>query len=244
MLEYRLCLLLQLWCLTSCICMLEYWLCLLLQLWCLTVMYLYVGVSTLSPSTIVMFDVMYLYVRVSSLPPSTIVMFDGHVFVCWSIVFVSFYNCDVWRSCICMLEYRICLLLQLWCLTVMYLYVRVSTLSPYTIVMFDGHVFVSWSIDFVSFYNCDVWRSCICMLEYRLCLLLQLWCLTSCICMLEYRLCLLIQLWCLTVMYLYVGVSSLSPSTIVMFDVMYLYVRVSSLSPSTIVMFDGHVFVC
>ena len=45
-------------------------------------MYLYVGVSTLLPSIIVMFDVMYLYVRVSSLLPSTIVMFDGHVFVC------------------------------------------------------------------------------------------------------------------------------------------------------------------
>ena len=45
-------------------------------------------------------------------------------------------------------------------------------------------------------------------------------------------------------MYLYVRVSSLSPSTIVMFDVMYLYVRVSSLAPSIIVMFDGHVFVC
>ena len=44
-------------------------------------------------------------------------------------------------------------------------------------------------------------------------------------------------------MYLYVIVSSLPPSTIVMFDVMYLYVRVSTLSPSTIVMFDGHVFV-
>jgi hypothetical protein len=116
-------------------------------------------------------------------------MFDGHVFVCWSIDFASFYNCDVWRSCICMLEYRLCLLLQLWCLTVMYLYVRVSSLSHSTIVMFDGHVFVSWSIDFASFYNCHVWRSCISMLEYRLCLL--------------------IQLWCLTVRYLYVGVSSL-----------------------------------
>jgi hypothetical protein len=202
---------------------------------------------------------MYLYVRVSTLPPSTIVMFDGHVFVCWSIDFASFYNCDVWRSRICMLEYRLCLLLQLWCLTVMYLYVRVSTLPPSTIVMFDGHVFVCWSIVFDSLYNCDIWRSCICMLEYRLCLLLQLWCLTvmylydrvstlspstivmidshvfvclsivfdslyncdiwrSCICMLEYRLCLLPQLWCLTVMYLYVGVSSLSSSTIVMFD--------------------------
>ena len=45
-------------------------------------MYLYVRVSTLPPSTIVMFDVMYLYVRVSSLPSSTIMMFDGHVFVC------------------------------------------------------------------------------------------------------------------------------------------------------------------
>ena len=184
MLEYRLYLLLQLWCLTSCICMLEYRLCLLLQLWCLTVM--------------------YLYVRVSSLPPSTILMFDGHIFVCWSIDFASFYNCDVWRSCICMLEYRLCLLLQLWCLTVMYLYVRVSSLSPSTIVMFDGHVFVCWSIVFVFFYNCDVWRSYICMLEYRPCLLPQLWCLT----------------------------------------VMYLYVRVSTLSPSTIVMFDGQVFVC
>jgi hypothetical protein len=202
---------------------------------------------------------MYLYVRVSTLPPSTIVMFDGHVFVCWSIDFASFYNCDVWRSRICMLEYRLCLLLQLWCLTVMYLYVRVSTLPPSTIVMFDGHVFVCWSIVFDSLYNCDIWRSCICMLEYRLCLLLQLWCLTvmylydrvstlspstivmfdshvfvclsivfdslyncdiwrSCICKLEYRLCLLPQLWCLTVMYLYVGVSSLSSSTIVMFD--------------------------
>jgi hypothetical protein len=147
---------------------------------------------------------MYLYVRVSTLPPSTIVMFDGHVFVCWSIDFASFYNCDVWRSCICMLEYRLCLLLQLWCLTVMYLYVGVSSLSPSIIVMFDGHVFVCWSIVFISFYNCDVWRSCICMLEYRLCLLLQLWCLT----------------------------------------VMYLYVGVSTLPPSIIVMFDGHVFVC
>ena len=165
--------------------MLEYRLCLPLQLWCLTVM--------------------YLYVRVSSLSPSTILMFDGHVFVCWSIVFVSLYNCDIWRWCICMLEYRLCLLLQLWCLTVMYLYVRVSSsLSASTIVMFDGHIFVCWSIVFASFHNCDVWRSCICMLEYRLCLLLQLWCLT----------------------------------------VMYLYVRVSTLSPSTIVMFDGHVFVC
>jgi hypothetical protein len=38
---------------------------------------------------------MYLYVRVSTLPPSTIVMFDGHVFVCWSIVFDSLYNCDI-----------------------------------------------------------------------------------------------------------------------------------------------------
>jgi hypothetical protein len=102
--------------------MMEYRLCLLLQLWCLTVMYLYDGVS--------------------SLPTSTIVMFDGHVFVWWSIVFVSFYNCDVWRSCICMLEYRLWLLLQLWCLTVMYLYVRVSSLPSSTIVMFDGHVFV------------------------------------------------------------------------------------------------------
>jgi predicted neutral ceramidase superfamily lipid hydrolase len=101
---------------------------------------------------------------VKTLPPSTIVMFDGHVFVCWSIDFVSFYNCDVWRSCMCMLEYRLCLLLQLWCLTVMYLYVRVSSLSPSTIVLFDGHVFVCWSIVVVSFYNCDVWRSCICML--------------------------------------------------------------------------------
>jgi hypothetical protein len=45
-------------------------------------MYLYVRVSSLSTSTIVMFDVMYLYVGVSSLPPSIIVMFDGHVFVC------------------------------------------------------------------------------------------------------------------------------------------------------------------
>ena len=96
------------------------------------------------------------------------------------------------RTCIGMLEYRLCLFLQLWCLTVMYLYVGVSTLSPSIIVMFDGHVFVCWSTDFASFYNCDVWRSCICMLEYRLCLLLQLWCLTSCICMLEYRLCLLL----------------------------------------------------
>ena len=164
--------------------MLEYRLCLLLQFWCLTVM--------------------YFYVRVSTLPPSTIVMFDGHVFVCLSIVFDSLYNCDIWRSCICMLEYRLCLLPQLWCLTVMYLYVGVSSLPPSTIVMFDGHVFVCWSIDFASFYNCDVWRSRICMLEYRLCLLLQLWCLT----------------------------------------VMYLYVRVSTLPPSTIVMFDGHVFVC
>jgi hypothetical protein len=162
MLEYRLCLLLQLWCLTSC-------------------------------------------------------------FVCRSIDFASFYNCDDWRSCICMLEYRLCLLLQLWCLTVRYLYVGVSSLPHSTIAMIDGHVFVCWSIDFASFYNCDVWRSCICMLEYRLCLLLQLW-------------------W-LTVMYLYVRVSTLSPSTIVMFDVMYLYVRVSTLPPSTIVMFDGHVFV-
>ena len=162
----------------SCICMLEYRLCLLLQLWSLTVR--------------------YLYVRVSSLSPSTIVMFDGQVFVCWSIDFASFYNCDVWRSGICMLEYRLCLLLQLWGLTVMYLYVRISSLSPSIIVMFDGHVFVCWSIVFVSFYNCDVWRSCICMLEYRLCLLLQLW--------------------CLSVMYLYVRVSSLSPFTIVMFD--------------------------
>jgi hypothetical protein len=138
---------------------------------------------------------MYLYVRVSYVPPSTIVMFDGHVFVCRSIDFASFYNCDDWRSCICMLEYRLCLLLQLWCLTVMYLYVGVSslppstiamidvmylyvgvsTLPPSTIVIFDGHVFVCWSIVFVSFYNCDGWRSCICMLEYRLCLLLQLW---------------------------------------------------------------------
>jgi hypothetical protein len=142
--------------------------------------------------------VMYLYVRVSTLPSSTIVMFDGQVFVCWSIVFASFYNCDDWRSCICMLEYRLCLLLQLWWLTVMYLYVRVSYVPPSTIVMFDGHVFVCRSIDFASFYNCDDWRSCICMLEYRLCLLLQLW--------------------CLTVMYLYVRASSLLPSTIVMFD--------------------------
>ena len=46
-------------------------------------------------------------------------------------------------------------------------------------------------------------------------------------------------------MYLYVGISSLPHSTIVMFDghVFYLYVRVSTLSPSTIVMIDGHVFV-
>jgi hypothetical protein len=164
--------------------MLEYRLCLLPQLWCLTVMYLYVGVS--------------------SLPPSTIVMFDGHVFVCWSIDFASFYNCDVWRSCICMLEYRLWFPLQLWYFTVMYLYVGVSSLPPSTIVMFDGHVFVCWSIVFASFHNCDVWRSCICMLEYRLCLLLQFWCLT----------------------------------------VMYLYVGVSSLIPSRIVIFDGHVFVC
>ena len=153
--------------------MLEYRLCLLLQLWCLTVIYLYVRVSSFSPSTIVMFwrscicmleyrlclllqlwclTVMYLYVRVSFLPPSTIVMFDGHVF--------------------CMLEYRLCLLLQLWCLTVMYLYVGVSSLPLSTIVMFDGHAFVSWGIVFASFNNCDVWRSCICMLEYCLCLLL------------------------------------------------------------------------
>ena len=159
--------------------MLEYRLCLPIQLWCLTVI--------------------YLYVRVSLLPSSTIVMFDGHVFVCWSIVFASSYNCDGWRSCICMLQYRLCLLLQLWCLTVMYLHVGVSSLPSSTIVMFDGHVFVCWSIVFAYFYNCDVWRSCICMLEYRLCLLLQLW-------------------W-LTVMYLYVRVSTLSPSTIVMFDV-------------------------
>ena len=121
--------------------MLEYRLCLRLQFWCLTVM--------------------YVYVRVSSLSPYTIVMFDGHVFVCWSIVFVSLYNCDIWRWCICMLEYRLCLLLQLWCLTVMYLYVRVSSsLSASTIVMFDGHIFVCWSIVFASFHNCDVWRSC------------------------------------------------------------------------------------
>ena len=46
------------------------------------------------------------------------------------------------RSCIGMLKYRLCLLLQLLCLTVMYLYVRVSSLSPSTIVMFDSHVFV------------------------------------------------------------------------------------------------------
>ena len=58
-------------------------------------MYLYVRVSSLAPSIIVMFDVMYLYVRVSSLSPSTIVMFDGQVFLCWSIDFASFYNCDV-----------------------------------------------------------------------------------------------------------------------------------------------------
>ena len=103
------------------------------------------------------------------------------------------------RSCIGMLEYRLCLFLQLWCLTVMYLYDIVSSLSPSIIVMFDGHVFVCWSIDFASFYNFYVWRSCICMLEYRFCLLLQLW--------------------CLTVMHLYVRVSSLPPSTIVMFDV-------------------------
>ena len=158
--------------------MLEYRLCLLLQLWCLTVMYLYVGVSTLCLLLkLWCLTVMYLYARVYRT-----------------------------LSCISMFEYRLCLLLQLWCLTVMYLYVRVSTLSPSTIVMFDGHVFVCY-FEYrlcISFYNCDVWRSCICMLEYRLCLLLQLWCLT----------------------------------------VMYLYVRVSSLSPSTIVMFDGHVFVC
>ena len=144
MLEYRLCLLLQLWCLTVMYLYVVWvsYLCLLLQLWCLTVMYLYVGVSSLPPSTIVMFDGHVFVCWSIDFAPSTIVMFDGHVFVCWSIVFASFYNCDVWRSCICMLEYRLCLLLQLWCLTVMYLYVRVSSLPPSTIVMFDGHVFV------------------------------------------------------------------------------------------------------
>ena len=244
--------------------MLEYRLCLLLQLWCLTVMYLYVRVSSLSLLQLWCLTVMYLYVGVSSLSSSTIVMFDGHVFVCWSIVFASFYNCDVWRSCICMLEYRLCLLLQLWCvtvmylyggvsslsllqlwcLTVMYIYVRVSSLSPSTIVMFDGHVFVCWSIVFVSFYNCDVWRSCICMLEYRLCLLLQLWCLTVMYLYVRVSSLSLLQLWCLTVMYLYVRVSSLSLLQLWCLTVMYLYVGVSSLPPSTIVIFDGHLFVC
>jgi hypothetical protein len=103
--------------------------------------------------------VMYLYVGVSTLPPSTIVMFDGHVFVCWSIVFVSFYNCDVWQSCICMLEYRLCLLLQLWCLTVMYLYVRVSSLSPswpsHITIVEEGKVdTLSYKYMTVKHHNC------------------------------------------------------------------------------------------
>jgi hypothetical protein len=57
-----------------------------------------------------------------------------------SQVFVSFYNCDVRRSCICMLEFRLCLLLQLWCLTVIYLYVGVSSLSlwPSYITIVEG----------------------------------------------------------------------------------------------------------
>jgi hypothetical protein len=150
------------------------------------------------------------------LSSSTIVMFDSHVFVCWSIDFASFYNCDVWQSCICMLEYHLCLLLQLWCLTVVYLYVRVLTLSPSTIVMFNGHVFVCTIVEegkddtltykymTVKHHNCRRRQRRYSNIQIHDCQTLQLWCLT----------------------------------------VMYLYVRVSSLPSSTIMMFDSHVFVC
>jgi hypothetical protein len=137
----------------SCICMIRYRLCLLLQLWCL--------LTNTWPSNITIVEggkddtLTYKYMTVkyqncrsrqrrwySNIQIHAIVMFDGHIFVCWSIVFASFYNCYAWRSCICMIRYRLCLLLQLWCLVVMYLYARVSSLPPFTIVMFEGHVFV------------------------------------------------------------------------------------------------------